>query len=135
MRCASPNGGVDGWVSRAAHVMRAMIPNVLQLLVKVLPVPGWQQMAVCVHFLRCGGLVNDCSVEDILCLVFVRNSQHKRKDEDDFEFPPFSKTARKMVLEQPDDVIVENQFSFTPKFNHKTGLRSTGTTYRKQSKF
>ncbi|GFU83445.1 e3 ubiquitin-protein ligase RNF13 [Trichonephila clavipes] len=47
-----PNGGVDGWASRAAHVMGAAIPNVLQPgafvwlektrgpLVKVLLVPG-----------------------------------------------------------------------------------------------
>ncbi|GFY08609.1 hypothetical protein TNCV_810421 [Trichonephila clavipes] len=40
-----------------------------------------------------------------------RNSQHKRKDEDDFKFPPLRKTARKTILEQPEDVIVENQFS------------------------
>ncbi|GFX90698.1 e3 ubiquitin-protein ligase RNF13 [Trichonephila clavipes] len=51
-----PNGCVDGWVSRAAHVMGSVIPNVLQPgafvwfektqgpLMKVLPVPGWQPM-------------------------------------------------------------------------------------------
>ncbi|GFT28296.1 e3 ubiquitin-protein ligase RNF13 [Trichonephila clavipes] len=60
------NGGVDGWASRAAHVMSAAIPNVLQPdafvwfektqgpLVKVLPVTGWRpmkQLAVRMHFL------------------------------------------------------------------------------------
>ncbi|GFT97613.1 e3 ubiquitin-protein ligase RNF13 [Trichonephila clavipes] len=60
--------------SRAAHVMGAAIPIVLQpgafvwfektqgSLMKVLPVPGWwpmKQSAVRVHFLRCGGLLND----------------------------------------------------------------------------
>ncbi|GFV25291.1 uncharacterized protein TNCV_4642521 [Trichonephila clavipes] len=59
--------------------MAAAIPNVLQLgvfvrfektqepLMKVLPVPGWRpmkQLAVRVHYLRCGGLLNDWSVED-----------------------------------------------------------------------
>ncbi|GFV37078.1 uncharacterized protein TNCV_791651 [Trichonephila clavipes] len=51
MRSTTPNAGVDGWASRAAHVMGAAIPNVLQpgsfawfektqgLLVKVLPMP------------------------------------------------------------------------------------------------
>ncbi|GFX80638.1 uncharacterized protein TNCV_499051 [Trichonephila clavipes] len=70
----TPNGGVDGLASMAAHVMGAALPNVLQPgafvwfektrgpLVKVLPVPGWRpkkQLAVSVHFLRCGGLLND----------------------------------------------------------------------------
>ncbi|GFS70531.1 hypothetical protein TNCV_2671491 [Trichonephila clavipes] len=39
LRGTSPNGGVDGWASRAAHVMDAAIPNVLQ--------PGafiWQEL-------------------------------------------------------------------------------------------
>ncbi|GFS81086.1 e3 ubiquitin-protein ligase RNF13 [Trichonephila clavipes] len=63
-------GGRQG----AAHVMGATIPNVLQPsasiwfektqgpLMKVLPVPGWRpmkQLAVRVHFLRCGGLLDD----------------------------------------------------------------------------
>ncbi|GFV53599.1 hypothetical protein TNCV_436501 [Trichonephila clavipes] len=42
-------------------------------LVKVLPVPGWWPMkllAVRVHFLRCGCLLNDLSVECVLSLVF-----------------------------------------------------------------
>ncbi|GFT72518.1 uncharacterized protein TNCV_973841 [Trichonephila clavipes] len=42
--------------------------------VKVLPVPGWQpmkQLAVRVYFLRCGGLLDDWSVEGVLSLVFV----------------------------------------------------------------
>ncbi|GFX28776.1 nucleic-acid-binding protein from transposon X-element [Trichonephila clavipes] len=43
-----------------------------------------------------------------------RNQQHKRKDDDDFEFPPLRKTARKIILEKSDDVIVENQFSILP---------------------
>ncbi|GFW18523.1 uncharacterized protein TNCV_1221841 [Trichonephila clavipes] len=40
---------------------------------KVLPVPGWRsmkQLAVRVHFLQCGGLLNDWSVEGVLSLVF-----------------------------------------------------------------
>ncbi|GFV40583.1 hypothetical protein TNCV_1984251 [Trichonephila clavipes] len=40
-----------------------------------------------------------------------RNLQHKRKDEDDFEFPPLRKTVRKMVLESSEDIPVVNQFS------------------------
>ncbi|GFV64282.1 uncharacterized protein TNCV_1150951 [Trichonephila clavipes] len=30
MRGTTPNGGVDGWASKAAYVMDAMIPNVFQ---------------------------------------------------------------------------------------------------------
>ncbi|PRD29106.1 UNVERIFIED_CONTAM: hypothetical protein NCL1_30387 [Trichonephila clavipes] len=66
--------------------MGPAIPNVLQpgafvwfegtqgLLMKVLPVPGWwsmKQLAVRVHFLRCGDLLDDWSVEGVLKLVFV----------------------------------------------------------------
>ncbi|GFV39994.1 uncharacterized protein TNCV_4412251 [Trichonephila clavipes] len=86
--CVAPtlNRGVDGWASRTAHEMGAVIPNVLQpdaflwfkktqgALGKVLPVPGWRpmkQLAVHVHFLRCGGLLVDWSVEGIMRLVFV----------------------------------------------------------------
>ncbi|GFT43668.1 hypothetical protein TNCV_1060291 [Trichonephila clavipes] len=43
-----------------------------------------------------------------------RNLQHKRKDEDDFEFPPLRKTARKMILENSEDIPVENHFSLLP---------------------
>ncbi|GFW66836.1 hypothetical protein TNCV_3784061 [Trichonephila clavipes] len=43
-----------------------------------------------------------------------RNLQHKRKDEDDFEFPLLRKTARKMVLESSEDIPVVNQFSLLP---------------------
>ncbi|GFW69729.1 uncharacterized protein TNCV_1883731 [Trichonephila clavipes] len=37
-------------------------------------VPGWRpmkQLDVRVHFLRCGGLLKDCSVKDVLSLNFV----------------------------------------------------------------
>ncbi|GFT23104.1 uncharacterized protein TNCV_1858491 [Trichonephila clavipes] len=66
--------------------MGSTIPNVLQpgaflrfektqwRIVKVLPVSGWRlmkQLAVRVHFLRCGGLLDDWSVEGILSLVFM----------------------------------------------------------------
>ncbi|GFX99707.1 uncharacterized protein TNCV_3053641 [Trichonephila clavipes] len=86
MRGTTPNRGVDVWASRAAHVMGATIPNVIQLgafvwfkktlgpLVKILPVPGWwpmKQLTVRMHFLCCGGLCDDWSVESILSLVFV----------------------------------------------------------------
>ncbi|GFW26205.1 uncharacterized protein TNCV_3397011 [Trichonephila clavipes] len=86
VRSTTLNGGADWWASRAAHVMRATIPNVLQPgafvwiekeqgpLVKVLLVPGWQpmkQLAVRMHFLRFGGLLNDWFVEGVLSLVFV----------------------------------------------------------------
>ncbi|GFX24895.1 e3 ubiquitin-protein ligase RNF13 [Trichonephila clavipes] len=86
VRGITPNGGVDRWASRAEHVMGAVIPNVLQPgafvwfektqgpLVKALPVPGgrpMKQLAVRVHFLRCGGLLDDWSVEGVLSLVFV----------------------------------------------------------------
>ncbi|GFU02374.1 hypothetical protein TNCV_1238671 [Trichonephila clavipes] len=43
-----------------------------------------------------------------------RSNQHKRKDEDDFKFPPLRKTARKTTLEQPTDLNLENQFSLLP---------------------
>ncbi|GFY66034.1 hypothetical protein TNIN_393801 [Trichonephila inaurata madagascariensis] len=46
-----------------------------------------------------------------------RINQQKRKDEDNFEFPPLRKTARKTVLEQPTDVNLENQFSLLPCHN------------------
>ncbi|GFV73442.1 uncharacterized protein TNCV_3389581 [Trichonephila clavipes] len=66
--------------------MGTAIPNVLQPgafvrfektqgpLMKVLPVPGWRpikQLAVRMHFLRCGGLLDDWSVEGVLSLVFA----------------------------------------------------------------
>ncbi|GFX65698.1 uncharacterized protein TNCV_4093901 [Trichonephila clavipes] len=85
MRGSTPNGGVDGWASRAAHVMGAAIPNVLQSgtfvlfekthepLVKVLPVPGWRpmkQLDVLMHFLRCIGS-RQLVCEGVLSLVFV----------------------------------------------------------------
>ncbi|GFW43057.1 uncharacterized protein TNCV_1474521 [Trichonephila clavipes] len=87
VRGTTPNAGIDGWASRAAHVMLAAIANVLQPgtfiwfektqmpLVKVLSVPGWRpmkQLAVRVHFLQCGGLLDDCSVKGVLSLVFVQ---------------------------------------------------------------
>ncbi|GFV45369.1 uncharacterized protein TNCV_4491051 [Trichonephila clavipes] len=74
VRGSTSSGGVDVLASRAAHVMGATIPNVLQTgafvwfknaqgrIMKVLPVPGWRpmnQLAVRVHFLRCSGLRND----------------------------------------------------------------------------
>ncbi|GFW45845.1 uncharacterized protein TNCV_4495651 [Trichonephila clavipes] len=86
VRGITPNGGVNGWTSRASRVMGVAIPNVLQPgafvwfemthgpLLKVLPVSGWRpmkQLAVRVHFLRCGGLLDDWSVEGVLSLVFV----------------------------------------------------------------
>ncbi|GFW96232.1 hypothetical protein TNCV_572031 [Trichonephila clavipes] len=43
-----------------------------------------------------------------------RNSQQKRKDEDDFEFPPLRKTARKTILQEPEDIGLENQYSPLP---------------------
>ncbi|GFT97553.1 uncharacterized protein TNCV_387141 [Trichonephila clavipes] len=69
LRGTTPNGGVDGRASRAAHLMGLAIPNVLQpgffvwfektqrSLVKLLPMPGQRLMklfSVRVHFLRCG---------------------------------------------------------------------------------
>ncbi|GFX17178.1 uncharacterized protein TNCV_2857011 [Trichonephila clavipes] len=75
---------MDGSSSRAAHVIGAAIPNVLQPgafiwfektqrpLVKVLRVPGWRpmkQLAVHVHFARYDGLLDDWSVEGVLSLV------------------------------------------------------------------
>ncbi|GFY52274.1 hypothetical protein TNIN_274861 [Trichonephila inaurata madagascariensis] len=43
-----------------------------------------------------------------------RNTQQKRKDEDDFEFPPLRKTARKTVLEQSSDITLGNQYLLLP---------------------
>ncbi|GFY19842.1 uncharacterized protein TNCV_2145351 [Trichonephila clavipes] len=81
-----PNGGIDRWVSSTANVMYAVNPNSLQpgailrfektqgTLLKVLPVPEWwptKQVAIRMHFSRCGDLLDDWSVEDVLSLVFV----------------------------------------------------------------
>ncbi|GFS51745.1 uncharacterized protein TNCV_614081 [Trichonephila clavipes] len=86
VRVTTPNGDVDGRTSNAAHVMGAAIPNVLQPdafvwfektqgpLVKVIPVPEWRpmkQLAVRMHFLGFGGLLDVWSIEDVLSLVFV----------------------------------------------------------------
>ncbi|GFV76167.1 uncharacterized protein TNCV_4672561 [Trichonephila clavipes] len=86
--------------------MGAAIPNVLQPvafvwfekpqgpLMKVQPVPGWRpmkQLAVYMHFLRCGSLLDDWSIEGILNMVFVQmkslrctgsntSSQHNQSD-------------------------------------------------------
>ncbi|GFS61751.1 hypothetical protein TNCV_1751841 [Trichonephila clavipes] len=43
-----------------------------------------------------------------------RNTQLKRKDEEDFEFPPLRKTARKTILEKSEDINLNNQFSLLP---------------------
>ncbi|GFX03325.1 translational activator of cytochrome c oxidase 1 [Trichonephila clavipes] len=43
-----------------------------------------------------------------------RNTQLKRKDDEDFEFPPLRKTARKTILEKSEDINLENQYSFLP---------------------
>ncbi|GFW10728.1 uncharacterized protein TNCV_4918471 [Trichonephila clavipes] len=66
--------------------MCAVIPNVIQPgafvwfqktqrpLMKVIPVPGWRpmkQLAVRLHFLRCGCLLVDWSEEGILSPVFM----------------------------------------------------------------
>ncbi|GFX39701.1 e3 ubiquitin-protein ligase RNF13 [Trichonephila clavipes] len=82
-RCSAP---LQTEASRAAQVMGAAITNVLPPgafvwfektqvpLVKMLPVSGWRPMkrlAVRVHFLQCGGLLHDWSVEGVLSLVFV----------------------------------------------------------------
>ncbi|GFX00275.1 e3 ubiquitin-protein ligase RNF13 [Trichonephila clavipes] len=43
-------------------------------LEKVLPVPGWRpmkQLVARVHFVICGGLLEDWSIEGFLCLVIV----------------------------------------------------------------
>ncbi|GFV76400.1 uncharacterized protein TNCV_4546241 [Trichonephila clavipes] len=86
LRGTTPNGGVDGQASRATQVMSTTIPNVLQRgafvgfektqgpLMNELHVPEWRpmkQLAVHVHFLQCGGLLNDLSVKGVLILDFV----------------------------------------------------------------
>ncbi|GFS92605.1 nucleic-acid-binding protein from transposon X-element [Trichonephila clavipes] len=43
-----------------------------------------------------------------------RNFQQKRKDDDDFEFPPIRKTARKTILQDSEEIGIENQFSLLP---------------------
>ncbi|GFY74616.1 hypothetical protein TNIN_345311 [Trichonephila inaurata madagascariensis] len=43
-----------------------------------------------------------------------RNGQHKRKDEDYFEFPLLRKTARIAALEPLTDLNLQNQFSLLP---------------------
>ncbi|GFX36667.1 uncharacterized protein TNCV_580461 [Trichonephila clavipes] len=67
--------------------MGAAIPNVLrpdtfvwfgktqEPVVKVPPVPGWRpmkQLAIRVHFLRCGVLLDDRSVDGFPSLIFVK---------------------------------------------------------------
>ncbi|GFV55343.1 uncharacterized protein TNCV_2268941 [Trichonephila clavipes] len=76
----TPKECIDRWVSRAAHIMGAAIPDVVQpgafvwfkktqrSLMIVLPVSGWQPMKL---FLLCGGLLNDHSVKGVLSLFFV----------------------------------------------------------------
>ncbi|GFY40270.1 hypothetical protein TNIN_445141, partial [Trichonephila inaurata madagascariensis] len=56
-----------------------------------------------------------------------RNTQQKRKDEDDFEFPPLRKTARKTVLEQSSDITLDNQYSLLPNVVNKqvSGLQAS----------
>ncbi|GFW02709.1 nucleic-acid-binding protein from transposon X-element [Trichonephila clavipes] len=44
----------------------------------------------------------------------LRNSQLNRKDEEDFEFPPLRKTARKAILEKSEDLVLDNQCSLLP---------------------
>ncbi|GFU81957.1 hypothetical protein TNCV_5008851 [Trichonephila clavipes] len=60
-----------------------------------------------------------------------RNLQQKRKDEDNFEFPPLRKTARKMVLESSDDIPVVNQFSLLPNVIIKQVLRKQVDTVKR----
>ncbi|GFS94837.1 uncharacterized protein TNCV_4457041 [Trichonephila clavipes] len=51
-----------------------MVREDTRSLVKMQPVPGWrsmQQLAVHAHLLRCGGLLDDWSVEGVPSLVFV----------------------------------------------------------------
>ncbi|GFW46413.1 probable RNA-directed DNA polymerase from transposon X-element [Trichonephila clavipes] len=60
-----------------------------------------------------------------------RNSQLKRKDEEDFEFPPLRKTARKTILEKSEDLVLDNQFSLLPNVIMKqqvTGQVAPSTT-------
>ncbi|GFS75991.1 uncharacterized protein TNCV_4666271 [Trichonephila clavipes] len=66
------NGHRDPKCPSTRHLL--MVREDTGPLMKVLHVPGWwpmKQLAVRVHFLRCGGLLNDWSVEGILNLVFV----------------------------------------------------------------
>ncbi|GFX88215.1 uncharacterized protein TNCV_3407581 [Trichonephila clavipes] len=80
------NECVVWWASKAALVMGAAILNAIQRgtlilfektqgsLVKVLSLTGWRQikqLALRVHFLRWGGLLDEWSVEGFLSLVFV----------------------------------------------------------------
>ncbi|GFS62897.1 nucleic-acid-binding protein from transposon X-element [Trichonephila clavipes] len=44
----------------------------------------------------------------------LRNIQLKRKADDDFEFPPIRKTARKTILQDSQEIGIENQFSLLP---------------------
>ncbi|GFX30357.1 uncharacterized protein TNCV_1964631 [Trichonephila clavipes] len=87
--CSTPlqtEASMGGPQGQPAHLLVAAIPNVLQpgtfvwfkktheSQVKVLSVPGWRpmrQLAVHVYFLRCGGLLDDWSVEGVMSLVFV----------------------------------------------------------------
>ncbi|GFV54612.1 e3 ubiquitin-protein ligase RNF13 [Trichonephila clavipes] len=89
VRGSTPNGDADGCMSRAAHVMGAVIPNSLPpgafvwfekthgSLMKVLLVPEWRpmkQLAVRMHLLQCSGLLDDWPVDGVLSLIHW--SQH-----------------------------------------------------------
>ncbi|GFV28027.1 uncharacterized protein TNCV_187031 [Trichonephila clavipes] len=66
------NGHRDPKCSSARHLR--MVREDTGTLLKVLLVPGWRpmkQLVVQVHFLGCGGLLDDWSVEGVLSLVFV----------------------------------------------------------------
>ncbi|GFT44073.1 hypothetical protein TNCV_3125111 [Trichonephila clavipes] len=82
----TPNGGVGGWVSLAAHVKGIAISDVLQSgalrwfehtqgsVMKVLLVSGqypMRQLAVRARVVLCDGLLDDWSVDDVLSLVTV----------------------------------------------------------------
>ncbi|GFV00125.1 e3 ubiquitin-protein ligase RNF13 [Trichonephila clavipes] len=66
------NGRRDPKCPSARHLVG--FEKTQEPLMKMQPVLGWrpmEQLAVRVHILRCGGLLNEWSVEGVLSLVFV----------------------------------------------------------------
>ncbi|GFW85546.1 uncharacterized protein TNCV_851981 [Trichonephila clavipes] len=84
VRDATPNGGVSGWVSLAAHLMATSIPDVIQPgalrwftktqgpVVKVLPVSRQRpirHLALRVRVVSCDSLLDDWSVESVFSMI------------------------------------------------------------------
>ncbi|GFW69140.1 uncharacterized protein TNCV_1818941 [Trichonephila clavipes] len=117
----TPNGGVEGWPSRAAHVMGTADPNAPQpsaflwfektqgTLVKEIPVPEWPPMkhlAARMHFLRYGGLLGDWRAWELR--VNEKFAQFCVTVENRMEIPPSPTGLSPCAFHVPLDEIGEN---------------------------